>query len=145
MYAYFLLCCVNCNLVSPVEVLFFFVVRGTLCWNLTEHLVFVHPHMPISESWCLSQALYEQDWGKGSGFFTSHIECLNWVLKSKFCASQALLLEVTATRVFFTSAKTFLVFVNFQVNLTLFLLRLPSISTLWLSRMRITDLFIFYE
>lgn len=64
--------------------------------------------MPISESWCLSQALYEQDWGKGSVFFTSHIGCLNWVPKSKFCASQALLLEVTATHFFFlTSTKIF--------------------------------------
>lgn len=34
--------------------------------------------MPISESWCLSQALYEQDWGKGYFFF------LTWVLRISF-------------------------------------------------------------
>lgn len=46
--------------------------------SLTKHLIFVHPHMPISESWCLSQALYEQDWGKGYFFF------LTWVLRISF-------------------------------------------------------------
>lgn len=46
--------------------------------SLTKHLIFVHPHMPISESWCLSQALYEQDWGKGC-FFS-----LSWVLSISF-------------------------------------------------------------
>ena len=56
--------------------------------NLTKHLIFVHPHMPISESWCLSQALYEQDWGKGCFFFPYH-GYLVQALQRKFHVSQA--------------------------------------------------------
>lgn len=49
--------------------------------SLTKHLIFVHPHMPISESWCLSQALYEQDWGKGCFMLLSQILRISFTKK----------------------------------------------------------------